>query len=200
MKRSLGKNWSLLYTPAVLYLIVAIALANLFFLLYRGDVRHTMIFILVGIITSFFSKNMIVILTVAIAFTGIAKMVSLGVSSVEGMTDGEEDTEDTAAASSSEPDASSATEKRKKEDVTENMEGEENEDDDDAEQKESFAEFKKDGQELILVQNKIEAGFKELEPYMDKADRLLTRIEESMTVLEQMKKDGKIDNPASSKH
>ena len=196
MKRSLGKNWSLLYTPAVLYLIVAIALANLFFLLYRGDVRHTMIFILVGVITSFFSKNMIVILTVAIAFTGIAKMVSQGVSSLEGMTDGAEDTENTDAASSSDPDANSATEK-KKEEFTENMDDEDDEDD---ENKESFAELKKDGNELIKVQNKIDEGFKDLEPYMDKADKLLTRIEKSMSTIEQMKESAGSKKAGSSTH
>ena len=193
MKRSLGKSLSWLNTPAVLYLVVAIALSNLFFFLYNGDVRHTMIFVLVGVITSFFSKNMIVILTMAVAFTGIAKMVSLN-GSLEGMTDGEEDNEHTDAVSSSEPDASSSTNKKKKSegeeiDATENMEGNDDDDDDDDEKEpESFEMIKKDGKELIKVQDKIEAGFKELEPYMDKADQLLTRIEESMATLEKQKK------------
>lgn len=186
MKRNLGKSFSVLNTPAVLYIIVTIALVNLLTFLYQGDMRHTMIFVLVGVVTSFFSKNMIVILTVSIAFTGIAKMVSSG-KGMEGMTDGVSDNENTDVASSSDADANTATDKKKagEEDTTENMEGKEEEEEEEVENFERR--IQEDGQELIEVQDKIEEGFRHLEPYMDKADQLLTRIDQSMKTLEKKK-------------
>jgi hypothetical protein len=64
----------ILYSQTVLYLVFVGALANLYILVSAQDWVHTAIFILSGYLTSFFSKNMIVIMCVAIAVTAILKM------------------------------------------------------------------------------------------------------------------------------
>jgi hypothetical protein len=57
----------------VLYLIFLIAVGNLFYLLLENNLVFVTIFIIVGFLTSFFSKNMIVILTTTMVFTNILK-------------------------------------------------------------------------------------------------------------------------------
>jgi flagellar biosynthesis GTPase FlhF len=67
-----NKN-AILHNKYVLYLIFIIALGNLLTLVYTYDYYSASIFVLIGFLTSFFSKNMIVILCIAIAFTNIIK-------------------------------------------------------------------------------------------------------------------------------
>ena len=83
---------SVLYNKFVLYFILVLSLANLFFLVSHKHYMFASIFVLIGFITSFFSKNMMVILCVAIAVTNVLKYGSKA--SVEGMEndDKEKDT------------------------------------------------------------------------------------------------------------
>ena len=55
----------------ILYFILVLALANLFYLVTSTNYMFASIFILVGFITSFFSKNMIVILCIALTVTNV---------------------------------------------------------------------------------------------------------------------------------
>ena len=64
---------SLLYNRGVLYFIFFLAIGNLIILLLNNDLMTLIIFILVGFLTSFFSKNMVVILSVALAVCNILK-------------------------------------------------------------------------------------------------------------------------------
>ena len=57
----------------VIYLIFLIAVGNLFYLLMENNIMFVMIFLIIGFLTSFFSKNMIVILTTTLVFTNILK-------------------------------------------------------------------------------------------------------------------------------
>ena len=79
----------ILHNRYVLYLIFIIALCDLLTLIYNYDYYFASIFVLLGFLTSFFSKNMIVILFIAIAFTNILKYGSK--SSIEGMSSNESD-------------------------------------------------------------------------------------------------------------
>jgi hypothetical protein len=83
-----NKN-AILHNKYVLYLIFIIALGNLLTLVYTYDYYSASIFVLIGFLTSFFSKNMIVILSIAIAFTNIIKYGAKA--GVEGMTSDESD-------------------------------------------------------------------------------------------------------------
>ena len=66
-------NPNLIYNRTVLYFIFIIALTNLFFLFQQNDIFSVAIFFLVGFLTSFFSKNMVVIICICIFFTNILK-------------------------------------------------------------------------------------------------------------------------------
>lgn len=66
-------NNAIIHNRFVLYFILFIALANLYFLTMSGDLVFTSIFVLVGFLTSFFSKNMVVILAIALAATNLIK-------------------------------------------------------------------------------------------------------------------------------
>jgi uncharacterized membrane protein len=87
-----SKKNAILHNRYVLYLIFIIALGNLLSLGYTRDYYSVSIFVLIGFITSFFSKNMIVILFIAVALSNIIKYGAKA--GVEGMTDeAEVDTE-----------------------------------------------------------------------------------------------------------
>jgi hypothetical protein len=83
-----SKNHVVLHNIYILYLIFVIALGDFLYLVYTGDLYSATIFILVGFLTYFFSKNMIVILFIALAITNIIKC---GRCSEEGFEDGEGD-------------------------------------------------------------------------------------------------------------
>jgi len=76
-KNSKGKDFSrnnvILHNVYILYLLFIIALINFLTLVYSNDYYSASIFVLVGFLTSFFSKNMVVILFIAIAMTNIIK-------------------------------------------------------------------------------------------------------------------------------
>ena len=115
-----NKN-AILHNKYVLYLIFIIALGNLLTLVYTYDYYSASIFVLIGFLTSFFSKNMIVILFIAIAFTNIIKYGAKA--GVEVMTsDEKEDTEaeekEDAESEEKEKDESEEKDKEKKKSVT----------------------------------------------------------------------------------
>lgn len=66
-------NMSILENKVTLYIVFILALAQVFMLLYSNEFYYATIFLLVGILTSFFTKNMIIILLVAMCFTSVVK-------------------------------------------------------------------------------------------------------------------------------
>lgn len=68
-----SKNNAILHNRFVLYFIFFISLGNLFYLTMESDVFSILTFVLIGFITSFFSKNMIVILVIALSMTNVLK-------------------------------------------------------------------------------------------------------------------------------
>lgn len=63
----------LLHNKYVLYGVAGVAFVNLVLLLIGGDIFHAVVFLLLGFLTSFFSKNMVVILSIALAATNLIK-------------------------------------------------------------------------------------------------------------------------------
>ena len=76
--------------PFVLYFVLMVALANLLYLSVEGNMAFAAVFLLVGFLTSFFSKNMTVILVIAIVATNVLQFGS-GVRASEGFAEGNED-------------------------------------------------------------------------------------------------------------
>ena len=68
-----GDFSNLLRSRIVLYLFFAISLVNLYSFAINGDVVYGSIFLIVGYLTTFFSKNMIVILCSALVVSNILK-------------------------------------------------------------------------------------------------------------------------------
>jgi hypothetical protein len=69
----------------VLYFVFFLSICDLYFLTVQGKLGVVSIFILVGFLTSFFSKNMVVILVVALV---IANLFALKSFNMEGFEDG----------------------------------------------------------------------------------------------------------------
>jgi len=69
---------SLLHNRFVLYFIFTIALLDIFYLINLKDYTFSSIFVIIGFLTSFFSKNMIVILCIAMSITHILKFGTQG--------------------------------------------------------------------------------------------------------------------------
>lgn len=86
---------SILHNKYILYFIFFIALGDLLILGYNNDYYSVAIFILIGFLTSFFSKNMIVIMFMAIAFTNIILIYGRSDGRFEGMTTEKTDEEKT---------------------------------------------------------------------------------------------------------
>ena len=69
----LNSDKSILYNRGVLYFIFILALGYLFYILTTNDFFTLSIFVIIGFLTSFFSKNMVVILSLAMAVSFIFK-------------------------------------------------------------------------------------------------------------------------------
>jgi len=67
------KNMNLLKNKYVLYLVLLISLADLFLFARAGEIFHIIVFIIVGLLMSRFTMNMVVILLVALIITNIVK-------------------------------------------------------------------------------------------------------------------------------
>ena len=93
-KRSanIGKiSLQFLHNRFVLYFIFFLAIANLFIFVLSNDLKSVGVFLLVGLLTSFFSKNMVVIMVVSMVVTNV---IRIGSNSRDGFKGDEEDEED----------------------------------------------------------------------------------------------------------
>ncbi len=79
-----------LYNKWVLYFIAVVSLVDMTRFYMHGDVNAVMLFFAVGLLTTFFSKNMTVVLVIALALT---HLVAFGTKSLEGLENEEEEDE-----------------------------------------------------------------------------------------------------------
>jgi hypothetical protein len=75
----------------ILYLVLFFAVFDVFHFYQKGDLQSVMIFFVVGILVSFFSKNMVVIFIIAIVAT---HLIRYGKQLTEGFEDDKEEFED----------------------------------------------------------------------------------------------------------
>ena len=83
-----GSSSGMLNNKWILYTILFISIIDLFNFYSKSDTTAIAIFLVVGFLTTYFSKNMLVVLVVAIAVTHIARF---GTASMEGMENEEDD-------------------------------------------------------------------------------------------------------------
>jgi len=155
---------SILHNRVLLYALLILALLDLFYLANSRDFTSVTIFILIGLLTSFFCKNMIVILFVSICITHILKYPR-SLEGAKNMND-EEDEEE------------KENMENEEEEEKENMENdEENEEKENMENKKNTEEMTNEMKEFMEVQNKIIGGMAELEPLMQKAEGFIEKFE-----------------------
>jgi sugar phosphate permease len=140
---------SILHNRFLLYALLAVALIDVLYLLNTRDFTSVIVFILVAVLTTFFSKNMIIVLFVAICITYMLKHTK----SLEGLEDMEEEEDE-------EKEDENFEEKEKEEEIevsTEQMTGE--------------------MKEFMEVQDKIIKRMTELEPLMQRAEGFIEKFE-----------------------
>jgi sugar phosphate permease len=140
---------SILHNRFLLYGLLAIALIDVLYLLNTRDFTSVIVFILVAVLTTFFSKNMVIVLFIAICITYMLKHTK----SLEGL-EGMEEEED------EEKEDENFEEKEKEEKIevsTEQMTGE--------------------MKEFMDVQDKIIKRMTELEPLMQRAEGFIEKFE-----------------------
>jgi hypothetical protein len=182
---------SILYNRVLLYVMVFVALVQLYSYGVSGQFTFLMVFVLVGFLTTFFSKNMVVILVISVVFTALvqAGMSNRRYEGMEGQDNKEGNTEkpktdDASAQSDSAPPAGGADakpaatpeggaakpetpeEKANKDKAEKTLEG-----------------LYVDGKELEKVQEKIIQGFSNIAPYMDQAQNLVGKMEDKANTL-----------------
>jgi len=163
-----GSSVGMLNNKWILYAVLFISIVDLFNFFLKGDTTAIMIFVVAGFLTTYFSKNMLVILVIALAITHI---VRFGSASVEGMA-GE---------------ASEEEEEEEEEDkVDEGMAGEAEEEEEGKVEKNADGK-KTDGKEVDELQ-KIAESLKTMEAiHPDEAvTKTATLIEQTKMVQENM--------------
>lgn len=146
---------SVLNNRALLYGLSLLVLLDLMYLANSRSFNTIITFILVGFLTSFFCKNMIVILLVALFVAHILKSPR-SFEGAENMNNEDEEDED------EKPEDENYENKEK-----EVPEGEEPEDE----------KIKEELKEFATVQNEIIAGLTKLEPLINKADSFIEKFE-----------------------
>lgn len=159
----------------VLYFLAVLAAIDLFYFAMVGDNMSAIIFILVGLLTSFFNKNMILVLTVALVTTHLLKY---GTKVAEGL-ENQDSTEDPKTKEPNDANENPEDTKDKKESTeskekTEGMEDEEKKED---KLEENYENVQEDMKEFLKTQDKILAGMSQLEPLMAKAEAFVNKFE-----------------------
>jgi len=83
----------ILYNRAILYFISFLAVVDIVYFISTNDFYSLLTFVLIGILTTFFSKNMIVILVVSLSITHVVKYGNAAYVS-EGFTEGMEESKE----------------------------------------------------------------------------------------------------------
>jgi len=142
----------LIHSRAVLYVLLILSILHIVYLANNNDIASMMIFVLVGLLTSFFNKNMVVILSVALIITNVLRSaMKKDYILSEGFSDNEKESH----------------EKKESREKKETDEKHVNPD----ELKEEFAEFQ-------TVQKKILEGMNDLNPLLDKAEDFIKKYEQ----------------------
>ena len=177
---------SLLQNKFVLYVLVLVALLNILMLANGKDFNSVIVFVIVGFLTSFFSKNMIVILLTALLFTHALKYITRMVRK-EGMEDKKkkegmknnknkkegmenEDVEEEEA-----PATEDNVEDAKEEEREEKMDSKEEEL---LKKKQTYDELKSDFTEFQSIQKDILQNMKEIDPLLEKAETFINKFEQ----------------------
>jgi len=152
-----GTSAGMLNNKWILYTILFVSVVDLFNFYSKGDATAIAIFLVVGFLTTYFSKNMLVVLVVAIAVTHIARF---GTASMEGMEPEEEEEEE-------------VTEGLKTDDESEEKEKDELRSIQSSLEKIGIADSSEQTTAALIEQTKkVQENMQLLEPYLKKAEQV----------------------------
>jgi len=173
----------LLHSQYILYILCLISLMHIIYFASTKDANALFIFLIVGFLTSFFSKNMIVILFIALVIThllrcDIRKPNREGAENMDEAKADETNADDATATKNPldilPPDVKSAAEAGKSSVIQKN----EDETANSAEKKkELYDNLKKDFVEFQNIQQNILAAMKEIDPLLNRAETFITKFE-----------------------
>ena len=204
-----------LHNKYVLYFVFIVALFNLLREAVNQDYLYCVLFILIGFVTAFFNKNMIVILVITLALSAIIRAVLRGSGIAEGFQEGATGAKDStsavakddvsagakdstsAGASAGAKDSTSAGAK----DASNNpmqtnssatLESKSGSSlvggaENTHDKAKLIDDIKTDAVELMSVQNSIISGFQTIEPAMERAEQLIDSIQTTAKTIEGLK-------------
>lgn len=177
---------NIIQSKVLLYFLSLVSILNVLFFGYIKDFQSVFTFLIVGLLMSFFSNNMIVILLTAIVFTNLIKFTLKIQPSNEGMDNMKKKKKVKENMETEEEDDSvvvSGDDKKELEKLLEDStnleeEVEENKDDLDQQQKmEMYKELKKDMIEFEGLQKSIMNNMKEIDPLLTRAETFVEKFE-----------------------
>jgi len=175
----------ILQNRVVLYLLCFMSIINIMYFASVNDIQSVVIFALVGFLTTFFNKNMIVILVLALCVTHLLKYGASSSNMYEGLTNADEDSSMADAATS----AAAAALSKPKSDSSGNFLAEMKEGTDPKTKakmtpKEDTGSAKPTKVEMMAayddyhgVQEKIVDGIKRIQPLLEKAETFIQKYE-----------------------
>lgn len=173
----------LLHSQYILYILCLISLMHIIYFASTKDANALFIFLIVGFLTSFFSKNMIVILFIALVIThllrcDIRKPTREGAENMDEAKADETKTDDATATKNPldilPPDVKSEAEAGKTAVIQKNEEDTANSAE---KKKELYDNLKKDFVEFQNIQQNILAAMKEIDPLLNRAETFITKFE-----------------------
>tara|TARA_Y100000816_G_scaffold62885_1_gene41527 strand:- start:1167 stop:1763 length:597 start_codon:yes stop_codon:yes gene_type:complete len=177
---------NIIQSKVLLYFLSLVSILNVLFFGYIKDFQSVFTFLIVGLLMSFFSNNMIVILLTAIVFTNLIKFTLKIQPLNEGMDNMKKKKKVKENMETEEEDDSvvvSAEDKKKLDKMFDDAdeleeEVEENKDDLDQQQKiEMYKELKKDMIEFEGLQKSIMNNMKEIDPLLTRAENFVEKFE-----------------------
>lgn len=163
---------NLLYNRGVLYFFLLVSILDLYYLSVTHDYLSVAIFIITGVLVSFFNKNMIVIMVIALATMHLLKF---GIKSTinEGMRDAGSsaganlDKEGKASEEEAEEEEDGLPLKKKDSSAVDDLEAKRN----------NLKEINSEMAEFDTLQKKILKGLNDITPLMDKAETFIEKLE-----------------------
>jgi methyl-accepting chemotaxis protein len=156
---------NIVYNKPILYFMLLLSLSNLYLLSFKGEGMFALVFILIGFICSFFTKNMTIILFLSLCITNIIKGGS-------GLSEGFED-DSTSSKMSTEAlkkETKKMAEKIKNADDSVPEGADEN-------TLQHVKNIKLHATELLDVQNELIDNMQKIDPILNRAEKIISKFE-----------------------
>lgn len=163
----------LLHSRAVLYILSIVSLLHIVYFASAKDINAMFIFLIVGFLTSFFSKNMVVILFIALVITHLLRC-DIRRPTYEGAENMDEEKNMDDIEAKAPPEVVAEAARSAENSIAEN---ETNKLAEAEKKKELYDKLKADFVEFQTIQKDILAGMKEIDPLLNRAETFISKFE-----------------------